>query len=255
MSLFGNYNTPGRGVLKAPQEKKGIFKFFEVYGRHMWKLMELNLLYFVFCIPMTLMVILMLMTSNPIWLLLAVPSVLVGPATAAMTKVCRNYSQERNAFLLEQNSMIYIPFVICISCLIVFFMMHFYIYLMISSTNLNMKQIIKNSFYLVSLGIKQSLWSLLASLIVIVMMYLFLPYSLFILPFWPLSFICFVTCFNCYPVIRKHVIQPYYDQRGESNPEFAYKNADPDEQLFEDRAAEETPVKTKESRKKGKTIS
>ena len=83
----------------------------------------------------------------------------------------------------EQNSMIYIPFVICISCLIVFFMMHFYIYLMISSTNLNMKQIIKNSFYLVSLGIKQSLWSLLASLIVIVMMYLFLPYSLFILPF------------------------------------------------------------------------
>jgi len=61
-----------------------------------------------------------------------------------------------------------------------------------------------------------------------------------------------VTCFNCYPVIRKHVIQPYYDQRGESNPEFAYKDADPDEKLFEDRAAEETPVKTKESRKKAK---
>ena len=255
--------------------------------------MELNLLYFVFCIPLTLMVILMLMTSNPIWLLLAIPSVLVGPATAAMTKVCRNYSQKEMRFCYmisgilsrrisnralswvpdiifaigfmvgipmykywaEQNSMIYIPFVICISCLIVFFMMHFYIYLMISSTNLNMKQIIKNSFYLVSLGIKQSLWSLLASLIVIVMMYLFLPYSLFILPFWPLSFICFVTCFNCYPVIRKHVIQPYYDQRGESNPEFAYKDADPDEKLFEDRAAEETPVKTKERRKKGKTIS
>ena len=39
----------------------------------------------------------------------------------------------------EQNSMIYIPFVICISCLIVFYMMHFYIYLMISSTNLNTK--------------------------------------------------------------------------------------------------------------------
>lgn len=272
MALFGNYNTPGRGVLKAPQEKKGIFKFFEIYGRHMWKLMELNLLYVVFCIPV----------------------ITFGPATAAMTKVCRNYSQERNAFLLhdfwesfkknfkqglgmgivdiifaagfivgipmykywaEQNSMIYIPFVLCISCLIVFFMMHFYIYIMISSTNLKMKQIIKNSFYLVSLGLKQSLWTLLVSLIVLVLVYLFLPYSLFILPFWPLSFICFVTCFNCYPVIRKHVIQPYYDQRGEENPEFAYKNASPDEQLFEDKAAEETPVQNKQSRKKGKTIS
>lgn len=272
MSLFSKYDEPGRGIPKAPVEKKGFFKFMEIYGRRGWKLVQLNLIY----------------------LLALIPIVTFGPATAAMTKVCRNWSQERNAFVWEdfweafrknfkqgfimglidllfivgfavaipsysawakQTEWMYIPLVICLACCIVFFMMHFYIYLMISSTNLNMKQIIKNSFYLVSLGIKQSLWSLLVSLIVIVMMYLFLPYSLFILPFWPLSFICFVTCFNCYPVIRKHVIQPYYDQRGESNPEFAYKNADPDEQLFEDRAAEETPVKTKESRKKGKTIS
>lgn len=29
MSLFGNYNTPGRGVLKAPQEKRVFLSFLK----------------------------------------------------------------------------------------------------------------------------------------------------------------------------------------------------------------------------------
>lgn len=271
MALFGNYNTPGRGVLKTQHEKKGFFKFWEVYGRHIWKLMGLNLLYLVFCIPV----------------------VTFGPATAAMTKVVRNFSQERPVFILhdfmdafkknfkqglfmgiidvlfvaafivgipmykywaEQNSMIYIPYAICLGCVVMFVMMHFYIYLMICSTNLSMKQILKNSLFLVGLGLKESLWTLLATVIVVAAMYLFFPYTLFIIPFWPLTFVPMVAAFNCYPVIRKHVIQPYYDQRGEENPEFANQNTD--DTLFEDRAEQETVhTDTKNSRKKGKTIS
>lgn len=276
MSLFGNYNTPGRGILKAPQEKKGFFKFLDVYGRHMWKLIQVNLLYLVFIIPV----------------------VTFGPATAAMTKVCRNYSQERNVFLIhdfwdafkknfkqgmimgiidivfmagfvvgiptykhlaESNGMMYIPFFICLMCMIMFFMMHFYIYLMICSTNLSMKNILKNSFFLVSLGLKQSLWTLLASVVVIFLTYGLIPYSLFIIPFWPMSFLCFIICFNSYPIIRKHVIQPYYDQRGEENPELAYTAAKDGETVFTDRAEEEresnNKVDKKAKRNKGKTIS
>lgn len=294
MSLFGNYNTPGRGVLKTPHEKKGFFKFWEVYGRHMWKLMQLNVIYFVFCIPFLAMLVLLLATGDPLWLLLAIPSVIIGPATAGMTKVARNFSQERPAFVLhdfwdsfkknfrqgtamgiidiifilgfivgipvyrqlaEQNSMMYIPFVICLACMVIFYMMHFYIYLMICSTNLTMKQILKNSLFLVSLGIKESAWTLLSSLIILFMIYLFMPYTFFIIPFFPLTFIAFIACFNCYPVIRKHVIQPYYDQRGEANPEFAYKTVAPDEALFEDRAEEEAKTAVKKDKRKGKTIS
>lgn len=295
MSLFGNYNQPGRGVLKAPHEKKGFFKFWEVYARHAWKLMGLNLLYFVFCIPLLLMLGLLLSTFNPLSLIIAVPAVVIGPATAAMSKVARNFSQERPAFVVHDffdafkknfrqgiimgivdvifitgfivgipmyknmaadNSVMYVPFIICLMCMITFFMMHFYIYLMICSTNLTMKQILKNSLFLVSLGLKESLWTLLATICVIFVIYGLLPYTYFIIPFFPLTFVAFVCCFNCYPVIRKHVIQPYYDQRGEENPEFAYLNSDPDEQLFEDKAAEETYVKEKKKpKRKGKTIS
>ena len=77
MSLFGNYDTPGKGIPKAPMEKKGIFKFFEIYGRRIWKLVQVNMIFVLACIPV----------------------VTFGPAVAGMTKVARNYSQERNAFI------------------------------------------------------------------------------------------------------------------------------------------------------------
>ncbi len=295
MALFGNYNQPGRGVLKTPHEKKGFFKFWEVYARHMWKLIQLNVLYFVFCIPMAAMLILLLSTFNPFYLFLGIPAIVVGPATAAMTKVARNFSQERATFvfhdfkdsfkknfrqgiamgaidvifiagfvvgipiykqLAEQNSTMYVPFVLCLACMIIFYMMHFFIYLMICSTNLTMKQILKNSLFLVSLGIKESMWTLLGTLAVAFITYAFMPYTFLIIPFFPLTFIAFICCFNCYPVIRKHVIQPYYDQRGEENPEFAYKNVNPEETVFEDRAEEEAKSKPeKKDKRRGKTIS
>lgn len=257
------------GIPKAPMEKKGLFKFTEVYGRRVWQLMGLNILYLITIIPI----------------------ITIGPATCAMTKVVRNWSQERNAFLWadyweafkknfkqgflmgiidiiftvgfavaiptymewsKQTQLMYVALVLCLAFGIVFFMMHFYIYLMIVSTTLSLRQILKNSFFLVSLGIKKSLWTLFIWLIVGFSSFLFFPYSIYIIFFWPLSFCCFVCSFNCYPVIRKYVIQPYYDQRGEDNPEFDYLKTD-DTALFEDMGGkEEAPEKTEKSKDKNK---
>ena len=289
MGLFSNYDTPGRGVLKTPHEKKGFFKFWEIYGRHMWKLMELNLLYFLFCLPSFAAVILGLMTFNPLWLVFCIPGIIIGPATAAMTRVTRNFSQERPAFVMhdffksfklnlkqglimglidnlfvvwlivgipiykslaERDSMMYIPFVISLACALMFVMMHFYIYQMMCSTNLTMVQILKNSLFLVNLSIKQTIYTLLSTITVLMLVYLFMPYTYFLIPFFPMTFITFVACFNCYPVIRKHVIMPYYEQRGELDPETAAAMSDPDEALFVDKAAEETPVKATKKVKK-----
>lgn len=298
MALFKKNNTPSGGVLRTPHEKKGIFKFFEVYFRHFWKLVQLNLIYFIFCLPLLAMVLLLLSGYfKPIYFLLAIPGVVFGPATAAMMKIARNFSQERPCFLLhtfndalkknfkqgiimglideififgflvgiplyqqwaQTQPIMYIPFGICLVCMMIFYMMHFYIYLMICSTNLNMRQIIKNSFFLVSLGLKESLWTLLASVLIIMLVYLFMPYTLFILPFIPLTTLAIIDCFNCYPIIRKHVIQPYYDLRGEENPEFAYKKVDPEEAIFTDRSAYEKPPtkeKKRQEKHRGKTIS
>ena len=70
MGLFGGYENAGPGIPKSELEKKGIFKFFEIYGRKFWKLIELNLIYLLFCIPI----------------------ITFGPATAALLKIARNYT-------------------------------------------------------------------------------------------------------------------------------------------------------------------
>lgn len=291
---YGNDFHP-RGLARPPKEKKGIFKFFEIYGRKMWKLMQLNLIYFCIFIPLLIGWWLVVQLSSYAPLALGIiTAIAFGPATAAMSKVCRNYSQERNAFVLsdfidtfkkcftqglimgiidvifiagfivaipsymawaEKEQMMYIPFVLTVSFMIVFCLMHFYIYLMIASTHLSLIKILRNSFFLVPLGLKYTIWTLLTWVLVFGIIILFYPYTFFILPFWPFSFLAFVTAFNCYPIIRKYVIQPYYDARGEDNPEFDYLKKNGDESVFEDRPDLDKPAKKETPRKKGKTIS
>ena len=292
MALFGNYDTPGRGVLKTPHEKRPFFKFWDIYFRHCWQLMGLNLLYFLFLVPLFATII--LASTDMRWLALMSVSGIMGPATAAMTRVARNYSQERHTFMFHdffrafklnlkqglimgyidtvaiisfvigipmyqdmanKNRVMYAPYVIAMACMLVFFMMHFYIYQMMCSTNLNMKQILRNALFLVSIGMKKTIYTLLASLFIIIFNYLMLlvipAIGLTLVMFFPFTFLTFVACFNCYPVIRKHVIQPYYDQRGEENPEDAAVSDE--EALFEDKAAEEEAV-VPEKKHKRKTI-
>lgn len=297
MALFGNYDRPGRGVLKTPHEKTGFFKFWEICFRHMWKLIKLNMLYCIFLVPFFIMMSLVasgdnITVENLKWLWLMVFCGIMGPATAAMARVARNLSQERPTFVgheffkafktnlkqglimgyvdtvalvsfmvglpiysqaAQQNSALYIPYVLCVIFMMIFFMMHFYIYPMMCSAELGLRQIFKNSLFLVIIGIKKTMFTFLAALTVILVFYIFMPYSGILILFLPFSFIAFVACYNCYPIIRKHVIQPYYDQRGEENPETARYEVSADEMLFEDKAAEEKPV-PREKKQKRKTI-
>lgn len=298
MGLFGGYENAGPGVPKNPEDKTVVARFFEIYFRRFWKLMTLNLLYFIFFIPffagMSIAFSESIQTNLKVLGLIAIGLIIVltfGPATAGFVKVVRNYSQERNAFLwsdfikafkqnyvqslimgiidlvfaagftiaiisyndwASKNTMMYIPFVITLSCMLIFVMMHFYIYLLIVSTNLSLKNILKNSFLLVGVSLKKCVFTLVvAALLVLVFVFLY-PYSFFVLPFIPLSFLCFLICFNCYPVIREYVIDPYYAKRGEENPEDTYLKGTEEEAVFEDKGGQEQPIKA--SRKKNKTI-
>ena len=53
MGLFkNNYERAGVGIAKNAPKKKGFFRYMEIFGRKFWKLIELNLLYFVFFLPL-----------------------------------------------------------------------------------------------------------------------------------------------------------------------------------------------------------
>ena len=281
MSIFGlhDYEKAGSGISKNAPKKKPFFAFIELYFRKFWKLIQLNIITFLFCIPI----------------------VTIGPALAGMTKVLRNFTLEKNSFIfhdfwkgftqnLKQSipvglldllftvsamaalkvypelynstgSAVYIVLcVISVSFALTILMMNFYIMPMIVATNLSFANIIKNSFYLTCVALKKNVITLLLVAVIVIILYVsvFLHVTtLIIVPFWPITFIGFIIMFNSYPQIQKYVIDPYYEEKGEINPEYGYLNPlDPEETVFVDKGGEESPIESKKSeKKKNKTIS
>ena len=80
MALFKkDYDRPGKGVSKNEPEKKGFFRFFELYFRNFW-----------------------LLTSAEFWyILLSLPIVTSGLAETGMAYVCRMAARDKHVFLMS----------------------------------------------------------------------------------------------------------------------------------------------------------
>lgn len=302
LGLFINdYESAGSGISKNAPKKTGFKLFLDILGRKFWKLAGLNLLYFMFFMPLllTLTAIRYIpderVTLAVIVLLLLTFAITIGPATAGMTRVIRCYLIEKHAFVthdffkgfkanfkkaavigfidciialsafaavnvypalaVQMNSkLMYVPLVITYSFALVVLMMNYYIYLMLVATNLSLKNLIKNSFALAFVSMKNNLiTTLLIGGIIALLLPIFrfaMPLFMTILPFYPAAFIAFVVCFNSYPVIQKYVINPYYESIGQINPELTgFDDENEEETVCEDMGGKENPI---EKRKKGK---
>ncbi len=162
--------------------------------------------------------------------------------------------------LIEESgsNVYYVMFIFSMSIMIAVIMMNFYAFLMIVSTDLSFKNILKNSLALSCIALKQNIITLLIVLFVVaffaVLTYC-MPYVMVIvLCFCPLSFLGFTVVFNSYPQIQKYVINPYYASRGEVNPEYK-ANQNLGQNVFEDQGGKEAPIVAKKKRGKGKKIS
>lgn len=106
MGLFSNmfnYSKPGRGIDKDQREKRPFFRFFELFFRKFWKLIQLNLLYMLFWIP-PLLAGTLLTEFNATLAYLAfflVGAFTAGPATAGAVYVMRNFITESPVFLFS----------------------------------------------------------------------------------------------------------------------------------------------------------
>lgn len=110
MGIFSNnYMKEGPGVDKNGPKKKRFFYFFELFFRKFWKLIGLNLVFSVFCVPAAMALVFMLNNWTRanvsgmvmllgIFLLACLP---IGPAMAGVTYILRNFVQERPVFMLS----------------------------------------------------------------------------------------------------------------------------------------------------------
>lgn len=301
MGLFSSYENSGSGIPKYAPKKKGIALFFDLFFRKIWKLAGLNMLFFIFCLPLVAAFLIMILMKNyDLMLILLIAlfiifAINIGPAMAGMTKVIRAFLIEKHVYIIRdffrgyrenfkkglvvgiidilaalsvfsgynlypdwaefyQNKLFYVPLAITFSVGLVIFMMNYYIFLMMTATDLSLKNLIKNSFALAFVSLKQN--AITTFFVIIfgvfeILLFLYTPsFFLLILPIFPAALVWFIVCFNSYPVIQKYVINPYYDSIGEINPELTDGTDDIDEEvIFEDMGGKEKPI---EKRKKGK---
>ena len=107
---------------------------------------------------------------------------------------------------------------------VIYFMMRFYIYLLLITFKLSPIKLIKNALILAMLGIKRNVMATLGIIILValnVLVFTFFPNIGMLLPFFLLmSNGSFMSCFAAYPMIKKYMIDPYYqDHPEEKEPE------------------------------------
>lgn len=274
MSLFGlnDYSKSGPGVAKNAPKKKPFFEFFELYFRKFWNLIKLNFITVLFCIPIvTIGPALAGMTKvlrnyrleknafimHEFWKGFSKnikQSLPIGLLDVLFTVSAIAAMQVYPSMYKSSDNIIYIVFcVISVSFALTLLMMNFYIFPMIVATDLSLVNIVKNSFFLTCVGLKRNIITLLITAFIVVflaVMILLHPLSAIIIPIWPVSFLGFLIMFNSYPLIQKYVIDPYYEERGECNPEYL-QPLDEEDVIFTDMGGKETPVNSGKEKSKG----
>lgn len=268
------FEEAGPGVDKGQSNKKRFFLFWEIIIRKFWKLILLNLLYVLFCIPI----------------------VTIGPATAAFTYVLRNFSQEEHAFIwgdfidafkknfkqafamglidlvaivmlivavpfyydaLKAGWFYYIPFIMCSGAGLVALFMNYYVYLMIVSLDLKLKDILKNAFVLSCVSWKTNLITTFFLAVILIPAVLFYSIGIPVFLLIGFSFVGMIVCFNSYQYILKYVVEPYYEEQRALHPEeYAEKEKqEMEDVIFEDIGTKEVKIQPQIHKgKKGKMI-
>lgn len=119
---------------------------------------------------------------------------------------------------------------------VVYYVMRFYMYLQLVTCKMSIWKIIKNSFLLTALGFKRNLIGIIGAVIFLVSYiysYLFLPqFAILLLCMFVFSFLTYLGVYCGYPVVKRYVIDPYYDEHPDERPEDPWST---NEQVFVDR--------------------
>lgn len=108
MALF-DYQSAGVGISKHAPRKKGIKLFFDIFFRKFWKLLEINLLYSLFFVPLILALasfaflpeISVGLSIAAVVICLLGFMITIGPATAGVMKIMRCYLIEKHSFIVR----------------------------------------------------------------------------------------------------------------------------------------------------------
>lgn len=118
----------------------------------------------------------------------------------------------------------------------VYYIMRFYIYIQLVTCEMSIWKIFKNSFLLTALGFKRNLVGLIGTVLfalLFVYAWILLPqFAIILIAIFVYTFMMYIGVYCAYPVVKKYVIDPYYEDHPE---ELVQDDDDSEEQVFIDR--------------------
>lgn len=242
--LFGsffNYDKEGPGVEKNAPKKKSFIVFFEIYFKNFWKL-----------------------AVSTIWfLLLSVLVIPSGLAAAGFTNVVRNIALDRHSFGSSDffstiqknwkqalpagiiNVIIFLVLVgdlvffynatqgvgmllgiaVVVTVLLLFIMMQFYMWTILITFKLKLKQIYINSFKFALIGLKRNVLVILLSVLFYAAIFalffinknIISLFAFLVLVFAAPGFQFLLIQFGVFENIKKYMIIPYYNEHPEED--------------------------------------
>ncbi len=283
MAGFGgllNYEKPGPGIDKHAPKKKGIALFWEIFREKFWNFVPLSLLYWLLCLPVLTVGLadigITYITRNytrrkPVFTASDFFSTIkknwkqalpVGMINLLITAILL-FAMGFYYYFWDTHFLYKIGFAVAGCIFVVFSFIKYYINMLMVTFNLSIKQLYRNSLLLSSAGLKENLIITGALLVIygilfglpLLWVYIFedalitIIMGILTLLFLP-AIQSFIIQFCVFPVIKKHMIDPYY----EAHPEEAKRDKallnlfedeeedDGEESLFTDRGSEEVPA-------------
>lgn len=241
---FFDYSKPGPGINKNAPEKHTFVVFFETWFRNVWRLLP----------------------SGCIYVLLNLFLIPSGLGSAGLTNIARNMARDKHSFgfsdfidtikrnwkqslvagilnvvvttLVVISGWLYyfntkgwmgtIGASLMITAFFVLSVMKYYIWLLIITFKMSLKNILKNAFYFVFIGLKKNLIIGICSILwyaVSVGICLLIPYDIVLVIVLALN-LCFFPGFKhlliqfcIFPVVKKVMIDPYYEEHPDDDVE------------------------------------
>lgn len=243
MAFFGlfDYSKPGPGVSKDAPKKRGFLVFWEIFFRKFWKMLQVNLLYLVTSLPVVTLGLsnagLTYITRNftrekPVFLLTdyfdtikknwkqALPMGIVNTLLTLLIVFDIYF------FYLTKGAASLIMMALVAMFGIFFSFMKYYCYYLMVTFDLTLKQIYKNSFLLAFAGLFRNLLLFLlfgvlyvaAALLLYLWPHFGIPVVVIALFIFP-AFRSLLIQFTVFPLIKKHMIDPYYQAHPEKRKE------------------------------------
>ncbi len=277
MFSFLDTSKPGPGVSKNAPQKKRFFLFWELYARKVWKLVLANLLYVLLSLPVVTHGLaqagLTFVTRNYVrekhvflpsdfWdtvkknfkqaLIIGVEELIIGAVLVF------DLVYAWNGLMMGETVSIgaLLFFAVSLFIAISFLQIRYYLYIQVITFKLSVKQIWKNSILLSIAGFKQNvILSVSLALIYAVAILLFLAFGVLsagllivVYVFFFPAFRSFLIQFNVFPLIKKHIIDPYYNEHPDEDMDkrrdlnLADDTPSTAEPVFEDAGTQEKSV-------------